>query len=117
MGQGTATPRRRHLKAPVELSDLVFAQEPVGRFQRRDPMQPQLLRQASLPGAEVALRTPARLRRLGRDHLNAEVMQGASYLGQPLRIDLAGRLRCEPEVTAPITVQGTEQTLALDHLA
>jgi hypothetical protein len=49
----------------------VLAQKDIGRFHRRDPLQPQLLRQPSLPGAEVAFAATPRLGRVGRDHLYA----------------------------------------------
>ena len=56
-----------HLEAPVELGDVVLAQKRVGRLQGGDPVQPQLLRQPSLPGAEAALAASPRLRRVGRE--------------------------------------------------
>src|SRR5271165_6438030 len=36
--------RRRHLKAAIEFSDVMFPQKPVGLVHGRDPLQPQLLR-------------------------------------------------------------------------
>src|ERR671930_963893 len=45
----------RDLKTAVELGDVIFAEKPVRRFRRSQLTQPQLLRQAALPGAEVAL--------------------------------------------------------------
>src|SRR5262249_52022724 len=64
--EGTARLRRGNAKTSIELGDVLLAQELVRRFLRGDPAQAQLLRQPSLPGAEVALRAPARLRRVGR---------------------------------------------------
>ena len=57
--------RRPHLKTAVELGHVVFPQKRIRRFQRRDPGQPQFLRQTSLPGPEVALTASPRLRRVG----------------------------------------------------
>src|SRR5262245_43525564 len=55
--KGTAPLRSRHLKASIELAEVVLAQEAIGRLQSADVSQPHFLRQASLPGREVALRT------------------------------------------------------------
>jgi hypothetical protein len=52
-----------NLEAAIELGDVVVAQKAVAAFDRGDAMQPQLLRQAPLPGPEVAFRTLTRLRR------------------------------------------------------
>src|SRR3984957_18400491 len=54
----------RDLKTAVELGDVLFPQKPVRRLQRPQLAPPQLLRQAALPGAEVALAAPTRLRRV-----------------------------------------------------
>ena len=54
-----------------------------------DSGQPQLLRQASLPGAKVALAAAPRLRRVGRNHLDAQLAQRPSHLRQPIRIHFA----------------------------
>src|ERR1700758_3825375 len=69
----TATLHCRHLKASVELGDVVLPQEAIGRLQAANSAQPQLLRQAPLPGAEVALRTTTCLWRVGRNHLHAQL--------------------------------------------
>ena len=46
-----------HRKPAVELGDVFVPQELVGLGQIRDSAHPQLLRQAALPGAEIALRS------------------------------------------------------------
>src|SRR5271157_3424985 len=46
---------RRHLKAAVELADILLPQKLIRRLQPGDPVQPQLRRQPSLPGSEAAL--------------------------------------------------------------
>jgi hypothetical protein len=51
--KGVAPLSRRDLKTLVELGEIVFPQKPIGCFQRSDLAQPQLLRQAALPGREV----------------------------------------------------------------
>jgi hypothetical protein len=61
--KGAAGLRRRHSKMSVELGDVVLPQKEVGRLRALDLAQSQRLRQASLPGAEVAFTTAARLRR------------------------------------------------------
>src|SRR5258708_30285853 len=53
--------RRPHLKAAIELGDVVFAEKSIGPFHSAYPMQPQLLRQPPLPGAKVTFTAPAAL--------------------------------------------------------
>src|SRR6202007_1479727 len=79
-------------EALVELGHAVLPQELVGGFQRVDPAQAQFLREPPLPGAEVPLRTPARLRRVGRDHRNAQLLQRSAHWRELPRIDLPPRL-------------------------
>ena len=50
--------RRPHLKAAIELGDVVFSEKSIGPFQSADPMQPQFLRQPPLPGAKVTSLRP-----------------------------------------------------------
>src|SRR5437660_12157934 len=79
--------RRPYLKTAVELGHVVLPQNRIRGFQRRDPLQPQFLRQPSLPGAEVAFTASPRLRRVGGNHLNVQSTQGSSHLGQTMAID------------------------------
>src|ERR1700727_816720 len=106
--KGIAPLRRHGLKTAVELGDVGFAQKPVGGFERADFMQPELLRQAPLPGSEVAFAATACLRRVGRNHLDTEVAQRPSYLRWTMRVDLAAHLRRQPEMATPIAIQGAE---------
>src|SRR5208283_5915192 len=101
----TAALRRRHLKAIIELADVVLPQKPVGLVHGRDRMQPQLLRQPSLPGAKAALATSPRLRRVGRDHLHSQLVQGASHLRQAMGIDLTAYLGRQPEMAATVAIE------------
>src|SRR5215472_7093501 len=110
----TATLGSLHLKASIELSDIVFAQKAIGRLQTANSPQPQLLRQPSLPSAEITFGTAAGLRRIGGYHLHSQLAQRSTYLRQAVGIDLASRLRGEPEMAAAIAVQSTENALALD---
>ena len=57
-GESRAALTGGNLEAAVELGDIVLAQKTVGCLQGGDPIQPELLRQASLPGGEVAFRAP-----------------------------------------------------------
>src|SRR5208283_5067730 len=109
--------RCRNRKTLIELSDVVIVEEAVGRFQRSDPAQSQLLGQPSLPGREVALRASPRLRRIGRDHMHSQFLHGASYLGGTLIIDLATALRGQPEMGSTVGIERTEQPLLFDHRA
>src|SRR5215469_12742759 len=100
----TAPLRSRHLKASIELAEVVLAQEAIGRLQSADSSQPQFLRQTPLPSREVALRSTTSLRRIGRDHLHPQLPHGSTHLRQPVGIDLASRLGGKPEMTAAIAV-------------
>ena len=57
----TARLRWRHLKTTIKLGPVALPQKSIGRIQRLDPGQSQLLRQPALPGAEVALASSPRL--------------------------------------------------------
>jgi hypothetical protein len=91
--KGIAPLRRHRLKAVVELGNVVGAQKRAGGFQSVDFMQPQFLRQTPLPGSEVTFAATARLRRVGRNHLNTQFAQRPSYLRETMRIGLAAHLR------------------------
>ncbi len=75
-----------------------------------------ILGQAILQRAEGSLRAAARLRRIGRDVLDAELRQGAPDLGAQSWTRLAGLGRVEV-MAAPIGVERAEQPVPLDHLA
>ena len=107
--------RRRHLKAPVELGYVALAQKLIRLLHRSTSSQPQLLRQPPLPGAEAAFAAAPRLRRVRRDHLHSQLVQRPPHLGSTLVVHLAADLRRQPEMAAPIAVQGAEHTFALDH--
>src|ERR1700739_3088446 len=64
---------RGNLKAPIELGDIFLAQKAVGFCHGAQTPQPELLREASLPGAEVALTTSPCLWGISRDHLHAQI--------------------------------------------
>src|SRR5207244_780130 len=115
--KGASPLRRRHLEAAIELRRIALLQKAIGLGQGGASGQPQLLRQASLPGSEVALTAAPRLRRISGNHANPEFAQRPSHLGQTVRINRFSRLRSQPEVAAAIAVQGAEQALALDHRA
>ena len=89
---------------------------PVGRVDFRDPRRGQLLRQAPLVGAEGALRAAPRLRRIRRDHLDAEPRHRPSELRRVLLVHLAPRRRRVPVVRAPVRVQRAKQAPPLDRL-
>src|ERR1700726_1054617 len=105
----------RDLKTAIELGDVIFPQKPVRRLQRPQLAQPQLLRQAALPGREVALAAPTRFGRVGRNHLHAQLVQCPPHLRAAVIIHLAAHLRRQPEMTPPIAVQRAEHAFALDH--
>ena len=89
----------------------------VRRLDRLDPGQRQLLRQTVLQRAEQALRAPARLRRVGRDVLDAELLQGPPDLRQQRLRHLPARLRRHEVVAAAVGVERAEQPMLRHHLA
>src|SRR5919206_1884365 len=112
-------PRLRRLdrKARVVLGHIDFGQVAVGVRHSVDPGQPQHLRQAALQRAEHPLHPAPSLRAVGRDVLDAELLQRTPDLGQLILIDRLAGLGREEIVTAPIGIERTEQALACDHLA
>src|ERR1700756_3967863 len=56
-----ATLSWRHLEVPIELGNVVLAQEAIGVRDGGDSMETELLRQTSLPGAEASFRAATRL--------------------------------------------------------
>ena len=91
-------------------------EEAVGVLSGGDPGQAQLLGQALLQGPEHALRAPPRLRRIGRDQLDAELLKRPAHLGRIVLVDLAAGLRRVPVVRRPIGIERAEQAPLGDHL-
>jgi hypothetical protein len=76
-------PERLQIPSSVEPPS---SQKTIRRLQRVDTNHPQLLRQASLPGVEVALAAAARLGRISGNHLNPQLAQRPSHLGRSMLI-------------------------------
>ena len=70
----------RHRKAAIEPRAALGGQPHVGRLPRGDPLQPEFLGPAALQGAVEALLAAARLRRMRRDRVNAELGERAFHL-------------------------------------
>src|ERR1039458_6148865 len=107
----------RHLESLIELGHVLSLEKNIGLLQRANTAQTQLLRQASLPSSKAPLRTPPRLRRVGRYHPNPQFLQSPSHLRQPFQIHLPTRSRRPKEVTGAVAVQGAENPFLLDHLS
>ena len=97
-GEGRPALGRGSLKAAVELRDRVLAQKAVGIGDGADCLESQFLRQPCLPGGETAFRASARLGRVSRNPLHAQIAQRPSQLRHPMRIHLAAGLGREPEM-------------------
>src|SRR5438105_13354640 len=100
-------------KAPIEFPEIVLPQESIRFLHCSDPRHPQLLRQASLPGAEISLTAPARLWRVSRDQFDPQLRQCPPHLRPPLPIHRPARLRGLEEVASPITIEGAKEAQAL----
>ena len=81
-----------------------------------DPGELQLLRQPVLQGAERPLAAAARLRRVGGDVADAQLLQRPADLGQLGLGDLPARRGRVEVVAAPVGVELDEQPVPLDHL-
>jgi hypothetical protein len=69
--------------------DVNIPNEGVGGLDRGDPGQHQLLGQTVLQSVEDAFRAPSRLRRIGRDMFDAQMVERPAHLGQARPIDLS----------------------------
>lgn len=69
-----------------------------------------------LQGLEDAFRAAARLRRIGRDMLDAQMIEGAADLRQAGPIHLSASLRRVKVVAAPIRVEAQRQAMPAEHL-
>src|SRR6266568_2340824 len=107
--------RRRSRELTVHLRDCSLAQEPVRFLQRPNPGQAQLLRQPPLPGPKAPLAASPRLRRVGGDHFDLQLLQRPPHLRQPPRIDRPACLRRLKEMARPVAIERAESSLALDH--
>ena len=63
---------------------------------------------AVLAKSRTAARPPPRLRRVGGDHLNPQLLRGPSHLRPRRRIDRPARLRRHEEVAGPIAIKGAK---------
>src|SRR5208337_2080944 len=86
-----------------------FADEGVGRLDRRDPGKPELLHQPVLQGLEGVLRTPARLWRIGPDMLDPELLERPADLRQMTAVDLAAGLGRQEVMRAAVGVEAHRQ--------
>src|SRR5215472_10802868 len=69
-------------EAGIELVQINVSQKRICRIDGRDVADTQFLRQASLPGSKIPFSSSSRLRRVSRDHLNAQLFHGPSNLRQ-----------------------------------
>ncbi len=104
-------------EARIVVGNEGLGEEAVGPFDRRDAGQCQLLGEPVLQGAEGALGAPARLRRIGRDVLDAELGQGPSELGGLVAVHLATRLGGVEVVARAVGVERARQPVPAEHLA
>ena len=74
----------------------------VGRLHVANALRRQFLRQPTLHGPELALRTPPRLRRIRRDHLDAQLPHRPPELRRVRLVHPAASLRRVPVVAALI---------------
>ena len=67
--------RGRDHEPPIKFSDVLAAQKVIGFIDAPDLTDSQFLRQPALPGTKVSFTPASRLGRIGRDRLNAQILQ------------------------------------------
>ena len=104
-----------HGEAGVVLLDIDVRQPAIGRLDRRDPVHSQQRRQALLQRVPEPLYPPPRLRAVGGDVRDVQLLQRPPHLRQKRLVDLRARLRREEVVAAPVGVERREQTMSADR--
>src|SRR5271157_1878401 len=95
-------------KLVIKLLDITHFQKGIGLLDASDAAQAQLLRHAPLPSPEVPFPPPSRLGRVRGNHLNPQLLQGASHLRQTLVIDRFTSFGSEEEMAGSVAVEGAE---------
>src|SRR5271166_3982607 len=116
-GEGQAGLSRRCGEALIVGGQIDLADEGVGRLDRRDPGEPELLDQPVLQGLERALGAPASLWRIGPNMLDAELPERAAHLRRPAAIDLAARLGGVEVMRPPVRIEAHRQPVRAESLA
>lgn len=88
----------RHAETGIVRWDPVVAEKLIGGLHRCNPVKPELLRQASLPGSEYPLTTPPRLRRVGQDQLDPKLLERSRDL-RPCPSDRTFHLLQTPDIS------------------
>lgn len=104
-----------HGKTPIVGGDVDIPNEGVGRLERDDRGHRQLFRQTVLQRLEQPFRAATRLRRIGRDVFDAEMIERPADLGQAGPIDLAAGLWRVKVVAAPIRIKAQRQAMTAEH--
>src|SRR6267378_5854887 len=105
---------RGYRKASIKLANVALPQKLIGPRHAVDPLDAQFLRQPSLPGSEIPFPSSSSLRRVGRNHLNPQFLQGPSHLRRPRAIDRLTGFRGMEEMASPIAVERTESAFSFD---
>ena len=108
---------RRNRKPRVVRRHKRIPQKAVRRHHILDPGKAQFLRQTLLQRPEHALRPAPRLRRVGRDQIDAQLPERPTDLRRLLLVHLPPGLRRAPVVAPAIRIKRAEQAMRLNHLA
>src|ERR1700733_2801142 len=114
--EGRAFLRGGHGEEGVVLLDIDVRQPAIRPLDRRDPVHSQQRRQALLQRVPEPLYPPPRLRAVGGDVRDVQLLQRPPHLRQKRLVDLRARLRREEVVAAPVGVERREQTMSADRL-
>ena len=113
--EGRALAGRIDGEAGVVGRQIDLADEGVGRLDRRDPGEPQLLGQSVLQRLERPLGATTGLRRIRPDVLDPELLKGPPDLGRTEAVDLAGLGRAKI-VAAPVRIEAHRQAVLRENL-
>ena len=91
-----------------------IADEPIGGLDVVNPGQLEFLRQPILQRAKHPFRTPARLRRIGRNMLNPKPIERASDLRELAPVNSLARLRRVEIVAAAIGIEARRRPFAVN---
>ena len=114
--EGGAGFRRRYRKASVVGRKKLLGEIPVGRCHRGDLGQGQLFGQPILEGAEDALGAAPRLRRIGGNQRDSQLLQRAMDRGEAALVHLAPGRFGVPVVGPSIRIQRAEEPLRLNDV-
>jgi hypothetical protein len=113
--EGAFRHRRRSGKARIVSRQVDVPDPGIRGGDLGDARLRQLLDQAVLQGAKLALRAASRLRRIGRNVFDAEPIERTAHLREPLPVDRLTGLGGVEVMAAAIRVEARRQAVRREH--